>query len=132
MSDKKRPEEGRPLKQSRRSAKGRGRRKRKAVDSDDVVEVVQIVAEEATGLGAAKRAGKKLQDFIARKYISEIERLEEKHELSETTIADLVKANAILAEGNQKLLDLLVEKDVIIAELSQRLDSSNESNHNAS
>lgn len=115
-------ESGRSPKETDERIIRRGKRRRKLVDSDDVVEIVQIVAEEAAGLGAAKRAGKKLQDYIARKYIAEIERHKEKHELATTTISDLVRANATLVEGNKALTDLLAEKEAIIASQQARLD----------
>lgn len=93
---------------------------KKAVDTkdkrnhDDAIGVAELLVEELTGLGVAKRVAVRVRNIVAREFIDTIDEQSEK-------IKDLEKQNRHLTDSGDRLLKLIDDQDQKIAELEAAL-----------
>lgn len=69
---------------------------------DDAIEIAELVLEEATGIGAAKKIGLKVKRWISKEYISKIEYLENRQK-------EILDTNALLNKMCQDALKRIEE-----------------------
>jgi len=90
---------------SRKSRKVKAAKKKSPIDTDDVLDGIEFIIEEATGIGIAKRAAVKIRNKIAAQFIEKVERLTKENKELVRTIKEMSHASAVLVQTVEKQAD---------------------------